>query len=382
LTHLLSLCRLDDALEKEIPLPGLDAAAARAADLMAPKAAEMATAIQNAKSAVAAAELKLSEVVEAEKEEDDDEDDAEPAETTRLSKKRKGAQRRNYADDAAGRGGGGVTAAPPAGAVDDRHQAAIASLAKAKKDFALRQKEGREWKEAVVAVTKEEFVELGHAVVKPGYDYYMRLYNTPGSELFALKQAFRGASVFDPLKLKDLSFETASLLVDDLAKFRFPEFTDKLLDGMKKELPELIRQAKTADLSGVTGAEEYDASLARKLKHKEAKAAKAARPGEGGGGVSSSSSSSAPQSVVVEEAVGTTSKTSRGGGCQQVGRRPNGKIAQDLGVVEDQSEKRQVLHILADGASSRCPRPALQRVRGARLLTSQANYRADWCGRP
>jgi hypothetical protein len=82
---------------------------------------------------------------------------------------------------------------------------------------------------------------------------------------------------------------------------------------MKNELPDLIRHVKMPfDFSAVTGAEEDDASLGRKLKHKEAKAAKAARPGEGGDEVLSSSSSSAPQSIVVEEAVGTTFKTARG----------------------------------------------------------------------
>jgi hypothetical protein len=174
--------------------------------------------------------------------------------------------------------------------------------------------------------------------------------------------------VFDPLK--DLNFETASLLVDDLAKFRFPEFTNKFLDGMKNELPDLNRHVNMPfDFSAVTGAEEDYASLARKLKHKEAKAAKAAMLGEGGDEVSSSSSSSAPQPTVVEEAVGTTFITARGS-MPASGKTTQRKNRAGFG---SEREKRQVLHILADGASSRCPRPALQRVRGARLLTSHSS---------
>jgi hypothetical protein len=69
--------------------------------------------------------------------------------------------------------------------------------------------------------------------VKPGYDYYNRLYNTPSGELFLLKEAYRGASVFDILKLKFMSVETASL-VDDLAKFGLVEFTGEFLEGLNR----------------------------------------------------------------------------------------------------------------------------------------------------
>lgn len=170
-------------------------------------------------------------------------------------------------------------------------------------------------------MTKEEFVELGHAVVKPGYDYYNRLYNAVGGELFLLKQAYRGASVFDILKLKSMSVETASLLVDDLAKFDFDEFTGEFLEGLKKELPEVIRHANLDfDFSKVDGAAEYDACLARKLKAKAAKAAKTAKVaqaagGDGGGGSSSlaagsssSSSSAADDDDVVFAATETAKR--------------------------------------------------------------------------
>jgi len=68
---------------------------------------------------------------------------------------------------------------------------------------------------------------------KAGYDYYQHLYNRVGGELYNLKQAYLGASVFDPLKLKEMSVDTASLLVNNLALFQFPEFTTAFLDEMK-----------------------------------------------------------------------------------------------------------------------------------------------------
>ena len=152
--------------------------------------------------------------------------------------------------------------------------AATAALTKAKKEAAARLKEEAEWKAEMVAVTKEEFMEFGHAVVEPGYSYYTRLYNTPGGEMCDLKAAFRGASVFDCLKLKQMSKETAELLIDDLAKFEFLEFTPELLAGLKEELPEVLRQARVPfDFSSVPGAAKYDAALARKLIRKADKAA-------------------------------------------------------------------------------------------------------------
>ena len=71
-----------------------------------------------------------------------------------------------------------------------------------------------------------------------------------------------------------MSKETAELLIDDLAKFEFLEFTPELLAGLKEELPEVLRQARVPfDFSSVPGAAKYDAALARKLIRKADKAA-------------------------------------------------------------------------------------------------------------
>jgi hypothetical protein len=94
-----------------------------------------------------------------------------------------------------------------------------------------------------------------------------------------------------------MTLETASLLVDDLANFGFPEFSSRFLAGLKSEPPDLLKQArKSFDFSKVAGAIEHDASLARKLKHKEAKEAKEAKSASQGAAspsLATSSSSSA-----------------------------------------------------------------------------------------
>lgn len=159
-------------------------------------------------------------------------------------------------------------------------------------------------------ITEEQFIAFGHAVVQPGYDYYQNIYNRVDGELFNIKQAYLGASVFDPLKLKEMNFDTALLLIDNLAHFHFPEFTTAFLKEMKAELPRVLEHAHADfDWSRVPGAAEYDARLARK--HQAI--------GAGGGGSSSlaacssssSSSSVASSSIDVpeEDVVDTAART-------------------------------------------------------------------------
>ena len=115
-------------------------------------------------------------------------------------------------------------------------------------------------------MTKAEFMTMGNNGVQAGYDYYTAKYNTPGGEVYALKQAYQGASVFDPKKLRELPQASLEILIDLLANFEFPELTSELLAGMKAELPEVIRFAKLpVDYTKMEGVAEYDAALARRL---------------------------------------------------------------------------------------------------------------------
>lgn len=62
-----------------------------------------------------------------------------------------------------------------------------------------------------------------------------------------------------------MSVASLEILIDLLANFGFPEFTEELFVGMKAELPELIRHAnRPFDYSKVPGAVEYDAAFARR----------------------------------------------------------------------------------------------------------------------
>ena len=142
-------------------------------------------------------------------------------------------------------------------------------------------------------LSEAEFEAYGRAVVQPGYDYFTKLFCLPNGEMWAAKMAYRGATVFDALKLRTMDVTTASLLVDNLVHFNFPEFTGDFRAHLKAELPLLLQHArKDFNWSAVPGAAEYDATLAHRLKLKETKAAAAAAAS------SSSSSSSAPSAAV------------------------------------------------------------------------------------
>jgi subtilisin family serine protease len=123
-------------------------------------------------------------------------------------------------------------------------------------------------------VSKAEFLAMGLAGVQVGYDYYTGKYNTLGGELYALKRAYQGAGVFNPKKLRELPVASLEILIDLLANFGFPEFTEEFLAGMKAELPEVIRNAKQPfDYSEMEGVAEYDAALVQARRKRTAAAA-------------------------------------------------------------------------------------------------------------
>ena len=208
------------------------------------------------------------------------------------------SQRVNYAAVANGGGANGGALPPPvvaaaAVAASTLHasakaavSAAKAALSTASASVVAAEKAKADWKAEVVCLTKDEFLAMGNAGLKAGYDYYNDKYNTPGGELYSLKRAYQGATVFNPLKLMVLDPAAASLLIGLLGEFQFPEFTPPFLEGMRKELPEVIRQAKEPfDWASVRGAADYDKALAAKQARAAAAAPSSAAAGMGRAGL-------------------------------------------------------------------------------------------------
>ena len=113
---------------------------------------------------------------------------------------------------------------------------------------------------------------MGRRGSRSGY-YFIDLYVQPEGKLRNLFLAFRGAQIFDPLFIAGITLTAGYLLIDDLLRFGFEEFTPQFIKGLKIELPKLAIQAKVAFLwDTLLGAEKYDADLRKDLEAREGRA--------------------------------------------------------------------------------------------------------------
>ena len=117
-------------------------------------------------------------------------------------------------------------------------------------------------------LTAAEFEAYGRAVVQPGYDYFTKLFVASNGEMWGIKMAYRGATVLDALKLATMDLATASLLVDNLEHFNFPEFTLDFRGHLKAELPLLQRVMATRDAPFVLNGYPRMASQVKQLQSK------------------------------------------------------------------------------------------------------------------
>ena len=135
-------------------------------------------------------------------------------------------------------------------------------VAKARRNLDAGKERFRQWKEEVGPKTLEEFIEFGQNCVKPGYDYFTTLYIHEEGKLHNLYLAFKGAEIFDPLRVVQMSEAGTMLQVDLLNRFGFPEFTNEFLEGLKTEIPRYHRMARAHfDRNALDGAKEYDDAL-------------------------------------------------------------------------------------------------------------------------
>ena len=118
---------------------------------------------------------------------------------------------------------------------------------------------------AIGPKTAAEFYAIGRASTDPAFVYYRRLYLQIGGDMFLLRQAFRGVSLLNPMKLRDMQVNEARLLLQDFRHFGFAEFTTEFIEGLDSELKLLLEQARQPfDWGAVPDASEYDASVRRR----------------------------------------------------------------------------------------------------------------------
>ena len=130
------------------------------------------------------------------------------------------------------------------------------------------------WLESVGnVVAKQNFIDMAHKCVQPGYDYYEKTFNDSNGRMYNIKKSFQAASVFNVIELTRMNEVEVSLLLEKLPCFDFAEFTNNFEEfhaGLMKEFPEVQRQAKHSvtmdEFSTLPGAREYDVKLENKKK--------------------------------------------------------------------------------------------------------------------
>ena len=81
-------------------------------------------------------------------------------------------------------------------------------------------------------------------------------------KLHNLYLAFKGAEIFDPLRVKEMSEPATMQQADLLPRFGFPEFNDEFVEALKNEIPRYRRMARAHfDWNALDGAKEYNEKI-------------------------------------------------------------------------------------------------------------------------
>ena len=95
------------------------------------------------------------------------------------------------------------------------------------------------WLESVGnVVAKQNFIDMAHKCVQPGYDYYEKTFNDSNGRMYNIKKSFQAASVFNVIELTRMNEVEVSLLLEKLPCFDFAEFTNNFEEfhaGLMKE---------------------------------------------------------------------------------------------------------------------------------------------------
>jgi hypothetical protein len=91
-----------------------------------------------------------------------------------------------------------------------------------------------DWKEGKL-LTVDDFLEHGKSCIKPGFDYFRDKFILPQGPYFEVMQAYRAATLFNPMDVKGKHIAELELLIDDLSHFKFPELHPNFRDLMKNE---------------------------------------------------------------------------------------------------------------------------------------------------
>ena len=170
---------------------------------------------------------------------------------------------------------------------------ALQAAEDAKAAHALAESAHKAWRAKFGPCTVEDFRAHAKETVRPMHKFFHDTYLRPravgdrGTEgdLYALRLAFKGIEVFNPMKLKGMDAQTINARVQLLRHLGFPEFNEVFLDACSRELQRVHALAAVPfDWSSVEGAGDYDRKLAAKIAARKDAAAKKLAAQEAAGG--------------------------------------------------------------------------------------------------
>ena len=92
------------------------------------------------------------------------------------------------------------------------------------------------WKEKFPYRSRDELIEYGKSIGRPGFEYYEKLFKEESGDLFKLRQRGLSCRLFDPffLKGKEREIEGLELITDELTSFEYEQFDNEFIARLKK----------------------------------------------------------------------------------------------------------------------------------------------------
>ena len=121
---------------------------------------------------------------------------------------------------------------------------------------------------------KELLVNHAKSIGKPMIEYYHKLFTIEDGDCYNIRQMAEAAQIFNPIFLSghtDAEIVTKlHLLIDKLIYFGYKQFTERFIKQLKKEIPEVIKEAdRDHDLDRIDCSTQFKTRMQRRIKRKK-----------------------------------------------------------------------------------------------------------------
>ena len=120
---------------------------------------------------------------------------------------------------------------------------------------------------------KELLMNHATSIGKPAVEYYHKLFSNEGGDCYNIRQMAEASQIFNPILLlghTDAEVVTKlHLLIDKLTHFGYKRFTECFLRQLKKELPQVVKEAdRDHDLDRIDCSKQFRTRMQKRIKRK------------------------------------------------------------------------------------------------------------------